>query len=88
MYLKYQNYKQAKYTLDESTKEFHFLYARNNIDELEFRIIAKNIDELKMEIYYELYMDSVWSVSEVISKAQKLEERSKEHSTFKSRRSF
>ena len=54
LYLKYQNYTQRNCNVDKYTKQFYCMYARNNMDELEFRTVTKYLSGLKQELQDEI----------------------------------
>lgn len=60
----------GNHSVDEYTEEFHCLYFENNLDELEFRTVAKYVGGLKQKIYDELYLE--------LQKAKRLEDRIKQ----------
>lgn len=47
----------GNHSVDEYTEEFQCLYFENNLDELEFRTVAKYVGGLKQKIYDELYLE-------------------------------
>lgn len=74
LYFKYHNCTQGNLSVDEYTKEIYHLYTRNNMEELEFQIVAKYIGRLKQEIQDEI-VEMIWDLGTMVTGAKKLEAR-------------
>ncbi|XP_028553742.1 uncharacterized protein LOC114580414 [Dendrobium catenatum] len=75
----YQHCSQGSKTVNEYTEEFYQLSARNNLQESENQLVARYIGGLKESIQERLELNSVWSLSQAVNYALKIEIQSKRH---------
>lgn len=73
LYQQYQNCRQANHTVNEYTEEFYRLNARVNLSETEDRLIARYIGGLKLAIQDRLGLQGVWTMTDAVNLAMKVE---------------
>ncbi|XP_020682380.1 uncharacterized protein LOC110099531 [Dendrobium catenatum] len=79
LYVQYQHYSQGGKSVNEYTEEFYRLSARNNLNESENQLVARYVSGLKDFIQDKLELNSVWSLSQAVNYALKVELQSKRH---------
>lgn len=73
LYLQYQRCRQGSKTVSEYTEEFYRLSARNNLNETPQQLIARYVGGLKDAIHERLELNSIWSLSQAVNFAYKVE---------------
>ncbi|KAI0503781.1 hypothetical protein KFK09_014724 [Dendrobium nobile] len=73
LYMRYQHCIQGTRALSEYTEEFNRLSARNNLNESANQLVARYIGWLKENIQDRFELNSVWSMSQAINFALKVE---------------
>ncbi|XP_020691127.1 uncharacterized protein LOC110105819 [Dendrobium catenatum] len=73
LYMKYQHCLQGNRSVNEYIEEFHRLSARNNLNETMNQLVARYIGGLKYSIQEKLELNSIWSLSQAINFALKVE---------------
>ncbi|PKU83878.1 RNA-directed DNA polymerase [Dendrobium catenatum] len=87
LYLQYQHCTQGSRTVNDYTEEFYRLSARNNLHESENQLVARYIGGLRDAIQDKLELNSIWSLSQAVNFALKVETQLQRHSrSYSSRR--
>ncbi|PKU86998.1 hypothetical protein MA16_Dca013945 [Dendrobium catenatum] len=73
LYMQYQHCSQGSRSVNDYTKEFYRLSARNNLNESDNQLVARYIGGLKEAIQDRLELNSVWSLSQAVNYALKVE---------------
>ncbi|XP_020691321.2 uncharacterized protein LOC110105961 [Dendrobium catenatum] len=73
LYLQYQHCSQGQRFVSEYTEEFYRLSASNNLQESEVQLVARYIGGLKELIQDKLELNSVWTLSQAVNFALKVE---------------
>ncbi|XP_020696471.1 uncharacterized protein LOC110109634 [Dendrobium catenatum] len=74
LYVQYQQYcVQGNRSVNEYTEEFYRLSARNNLNETANQMVARFIGGLKETIQDKLVLNDVWSLSQAVNYALKIE---------------
>lgn len=73
LYQQYQNCRQANRTVNEYTEEFYRLNSRVNLSETEDQLIARYIGGLKLAIQERLALQGVWTMTDAVNLAMKVE---------------
>ncbi|XP_020700281.1 uncharacterized protein LOC110112409 [Dendrobium catenatum] len=80
LYMQYQHCSQGHHSVNEYTEEFYRLSARNNLNETTNQVVARYIGGLKEAIQDKLELNSVWTLSQAINYALKVELQLQRHS--------
>lgn len=81
LYQQYQNCRQTNRPVNEYTEEFYRLNARVNLSETEDQLIAHYIGSLKLAIQDRLALQGVWTMTDVVNLAMKVENQINRSST-------
>ncbi|XP_020704270.2 uncharacterized protein K02A2.6-like [Dendrobium catenatum] len=73
LYVQYQHCVQGNRSVNEYTEEFYRLSARNNLNENANQLVARFIGGLKEAIQDKLVLNEVWSLSQAVNYALKIE---------------
>ncbi|XP_040994264.1 uncharacterized protein LOC121240799 [Juglans microcarpa x Juglans regia] len=73
LYQQYQNCRQGARTINEYTEEFYRLNSRNNLAETEGQQVARYIGGLRVAIQDKVTLHAVWTLSEAVNLAMKIE---------------
>ncbi|KAI0524322.1 hypothetical protein KFK09_003688 [Dendrobium nobile] len=79
LYQQYQHCRQGNRSVNEYTEEFYRLSARNNLNETANQLVARYIGGLKESIQDKLELNAVWSLSQAVNYALKVEMQSVRH---------
>ncbi|XP_020686424.1 uncharacterized protein LOC110102428 [Dendrobium catenatum] len=88
LYHQYQHCAQGSRSVSDYTEEFYRLSARNNLNETENQLVARYIGGLRDTIQDKLELNSVWSVSQAVNFALKVELQLQRHSRTQTTRRF
>ncbi|XP_028547476.1 uncharacterized protein LOC110104104 [Dendrobium catenatum] len=80
LYMQYQHCSQDSRSVNDYTEEFYRLSARNNLNESDNQLVARYIGGLKESIQDRLELNSVWSLSQAVNYALKVENQWKRQS--------
>ncbi|KAI0527329.1 hypothetical protein KFK09_002929 [Dendrobium nobile] len=80
LYMQYQQCSQGQRSVNDYTEEFYHLSARNNLNENTNQLVARYIGGLKETIQDKLELNSVWSLSQAVNYALKVEMQLQRHS--------
>ncbi|XP_020693469.2 uncharacterized protein LOC110107535, partial [Dendrobium catenatum] len=80
LYLQYQHCVQGSRTVSDYTEEFYRLGARNNLNESTNQLVARYVGGLREAIQDKLELNTVWSVSQAVNYALKVETQLARHS--------
>ncbi|XP_028556143.1 uncharacterized protein LOC114581024 [Dendrobium catenatum] len=86
LYVQYQHCTQGARSVNEYTEEFYRLSARNNLNESDNQLVARYIGGLKESIQDKLELNAVWSLSQAINYALKIELQTKRQASVRSYR--
>lgn len=73
LYQQHQNCRQGSRSINEYTEEFYRLNSRNNLSETEGQQVARYIGGLSIAIQDKVTLHTVWTLSEVVNLAMKIE---------------
>ncbi|XP_035547276.1 uncharacterized protein LOC108991242 [Juglans regia] len=73
LYQQYQNCRQGIRSINEYTEEFYRLNSRNNLSETEGQQVARYIGGLRITIQDKVTLHTVWTLSEAVNLAMKIE---------------
>lgn len=73
LYKQYQEFSQKNRTLIEYVDEFYKLNDMNNLQETEIRLVSRFLNGLKDQIRDKLSLHTLWTLSEVVNLALKVE---------------
>lgn len=73
LYQQYQNCRQGTRFVSEYTDEFYSLNARNNLNDTDNQALARYIGRLKLVIHDKLVLPQIWTLSEAVNFALKIE---------------
>ncbi|PKU77096.1 hypothetical protein MA16_Dca001702 [Dendrobium catenatum] len=79
LYQQYQHCRQGNRSVNDYTEEFYRLSARNNLNETANQLVARYIGGLKDSIQDKLELNSVWSLSQAVNYALKVEMQALRH---------
>ncbi|KAI0495171.1 hypothetical protein KFK09_025321 [Dendrobium nobile] len=79
LYMQYQHCVQGNRSVSDYTEEFHRLCARNNLNETSNQLVARYVGGLKEAIQDKLELNTVWSLSQAVNYALKVEMQMARH---------
>jgi len=80
LYQQFQNCRQGTQTVTDYTEEFYRLDSRNNLSETEGQQVAQYIGGLRMAMQDQVSLHTVWTLSEAVNLAMKIESQMARHS--------
>ncbi|XP_020679468.2 uncharacterized protein LOC110097438 [Dendrobium catenatum] len=80
LYMQYQHCSQGNRSVNEYTEEFYRMSARNNLNESTNQLVARYVGGLKEAIQDKLELNTVWSLSQAVNYALKVEVQLARHS--------
>ncbi|KAI0514129.1 hypothetical protein KFK09_010163 [Dendrobium nobile] len=79
LYMQYQHCMQGNRSINGYTEEFYRLSVRNNLNESENQLVARYVGGLKEAIQDKLELNTVWSLSQAVNYALKVEIQQSRH---------